>query len=73
MALSAKKKASNTKWDSANLKRMSLAVPVELHEQMQAYIQQSGESMNGFIKRAIAQAMHTGSMVLDGEPAKPLE
>ncbi|MBQ2013312.1 MAG: hypothetical protein II206_11065 [Bacteroidaceae bacterium] len=57
MALSEKKKASNERWDRENLKRMSLAVPVDLHERMQAHIKQSGESMNGFIKRAIAAAL----------------
>lgn len=57
MALSDKKKASNAKWDSENLKRMSLAVPVEMHERMQSHIAQRGESMNGFIKRAINETM----------------
>lgn len=68
MALSEKKKASNAKWDSENLKRMSLAVPIELYEQMRVYTQESGESTNGFIKRAITRALAPGRMVLDGEP-----
>lgn len=57
MALSEKKKASNAKWDSENLKRMSLAVPVEMHERMQTRISQTGETMNGFIKRAITETL----------------
>lgn len=57
MALSEKKKASNAKWDSENLKRMSLAVPVEMNERMQAHIKQTGETMNGFIKRSITQTL----------------
>lgn len=57
MALSEKKKASNAKWDSENLKRMSLAVPVEMHERMQARIEQTGETMNGFIKRSITETL----------------
>ena len=57
MALSEKKKASNAKWDNENLKRMSLAVPVELHERMQKHIALTGETMNGFIKRAISETM----------------
>ena len=58
MALSEKKKASNAKWDSENLKRMSLAVPVELYERMQARIKQTGETTNGFIKRSIADTLN---------------
>lgn len=57
MALSERKKASNAKWDSENLKRMSLAVPVAMHEKMQAHIAQTGETMNGFIKRSIAETL----------------
>ena len=57
MPVSEKKKASNAKWDQANLCRMSLAVPVDLRKQMSTYIAQSGESMNGFIKRAIMEAL----------------
>lgn len=57
MALSEKKKASNAKWDNENLKRMSLAVPVALYERMQARVEQTGESMNGFIKRALIETL----------------
>ena len=55
--LSEKKKASNAKWDAENLKRMSLAVPCSLHIKMQEHINQTGESMNGFIKRAIDETI----------------
>lgn len=53
MPLTEKKKASNAKWDSVNLKRMSLAIPVELYDRMTDHIK--GESVNGFIKRAIEE------------------
>ena len=36
---------------------MSLAVPVELHERMQKHIALTGETMNGFIKRAISETI----------------
>lgn len=52
-----KRKASNKKWDDANLKRMSLAVPAEMFQRMQAYVAQSGETVNGFIKRGIELAL----------------
>ena len=57
MPLSESRKKSNVKWDSVHLKRMSLAVPLTLYEQMSAYIQMSGETMNGFIKRAIIKTI----------------
>ncbi len=57
MPLTEKKKASNAKWDSVNLKRMSLAVPVELHEKLTAHVKTTGESVNGFIKRAIDETI----------------
>ena len=59
MPLSESRKKANVKWDSKHLKRMSLAVPVALYEQMSAYIQLSGEKMNSFIKRAITETIQT--------------
>lgn len=52
-----KKKASNAKWDAANLKRMSLAVPVDLHDRMREHVKETGETVNGFIKRAIDETI----------------
>ena len=57
MSLSEKKRASNAKWDSANLKRLSLALPVADYERMQEHIKQTSETQNGFIKRAIKETM----------------
>lgn len=57
MPLSEKKKASNAKWDAENLKRMSLAVPCSLYDRMKEYTQVTGETMNGFIKRAITETL----------------
>ena len=57
MPLTDKKKASNAKWDAANLKRMSLAVPVDLHDRMKEHIKSTGETVNGFIKRAIDETI----------------
>lgn len=55
--LSEKKRASNAKWDAANLKRMSLAMPLELFGKMQSHIEETKETMNGFIKRAIVETL----------------
>ena len=52
-----KKKAANARWDSENLKRISVAMPVELHERMTDHIGNTGETKNGFIKRAIKETI----------------
>lgn len=58
MALTEKKKASNAAWDSKNLKRMSLAMRIDLYERMKAHMDKIGEkSANGFITSAIAEKL----------------
>lgn len=57
MPISEKKKASNLAWDSKNLKRMSLAMRVDLYDRMKAHITEKGESANGFITNAIAEKL----------------
>lgn len=57
MALTDKKKASNAAWDSKNLKRMSLAMRIDLYERMKAHIDRMGESANGFIISAISEKL----------------
>ena len=61
--LSEKKKASNAKWDAANLKRMSLAMPLDMFNKMQDHIKGTGETANGFIKRAISETMNRETSV----------
>lgn len=50
-----KKKASNQKWDQANLKRMSLAMPIKLYEIFDKYCTDNGTSKNGMINQIIAE------------------
>lgn len=57
MPLTEKKKASNAKWDSKNLKRISVAMPVELRNRMEKHIEKTGETTNGFVKRAIDETI----------------
>lgn len=52
-----KRKASNAKWDAANLKRMSLALRLDLYERLKAHLDVTGESANGFINAAIADKL----------------
>lgn len=57
LPITEKKKASNAKWDSENLKRISVAMPVDLHERMIEHIEETGETKNGFVKRAISETI----------------
>lgn len=52
-----KKKESNRRWDEKNLDRISIAVPKGNREKIKAHAAAQGETVNGFIKRAIDEAM----------------
>ena len=47
------KKASNKKWDSANLDRMSLALPAGSKERIVIAAAAAGQSVNAYIGQAI--------------------
>lgn len=51
------KKKSNRKWDASNLDRLSLALPKGRKDQIKAHAQKRGESVNGFIGRAITETI----------------
>ena len=57
MPVNDKKKAANLKWDKANLKRISVALPVDLHDRLTRHRESRGETQNGFIKRAIDETI----------------
>ena len=57
MAISEAQKKANQKWDSANLDRLSLAIPKGAKETVKAFAAAHGESVNGFINRAINETM----------------
>ena len=59
MPISEKKRESNRKWDAENLKRLSLAVPVERYEKMKQKITETGETINGFLNRIIDENTKT--------------
>ena len=61
MALSEKKKASNAAWDSKNIKRTSVAVRLDLHQQMMEHVAHTGEKVNAFITRAIRETIERES------------
>ena len=47
----------NRRWDAANLDRLSLAMPKGKKDIIKAHAEARGESVNGFINRAIDEAM----------------
>ena len=51
------RKRGNRKWDAANLDRISIAVPKGHKEAIKAHTEARGESVNGFINRAIEETM----------------
>ena len=53
------KKASNTKWDKANLDRISLALPKGYKEELANLAASRGQSVNAFIKEAIDKHKET--------------
>ena len=50
-------KQSARKWDAANLDRISIAVPKGQKDTIKAHAEARGESVNGFVNRAIAETM----------------
>lgn len=50
-----KKRASNEKWNAANLDRISIIVPKGDKDRIKAHAESRGESINKFIGRAIEQ------------------
>lgn len=57
------KKKGNRKWDAANLDRLSLAVPKGRKAEIQAHAQDMGETVNGFLKRAIEETIERDKTV----------
>lgn len=51
------KKNSNRKWDASNLDRVSLALPKGRKDEIKAHAAKRGESVNGFIGRAITETI----------------
>lgn len=50
-------KQSAKKWDAANLDRVSIALPKGKKDTIKAHAEARGESVNGFINRAISETM----------------
>ena len=74
MAVSESRKKANQKWDSANLDRMSLALPKGSRDRIRAFAETQGESVNSFVKRAIDEAMtHSAGATVESTAALDYE
>ena len=57
MAISDKRKESMYKYAKNNLKRIPLDVQKEKYEEIKAAAESAGESVNGYIKKAVDERM----------------
>lgn len=57
MPLSESQKRANQKYRAGNIKRVPLDMQVTDYENMKMHTEQTGESVNGFIKRAITETI----------------
>lgn len=56
------RKNANKNWDSKNLDRISIALPKGSKDAIKAHADSQGESVNGFIKRAIMEVTEMDNM-----------
>ena len=57
MAISEARHRANEKWNAKAYDEIKVRVPKGDKEKIQAYAQENGETVNGFINRLIAEAM----------------
>lgn len=68
MAVSKAQQKAVNKYMAANYDRINLTVPKGRKEEIQAFAAQTGESVNGFINRAIGEAMGDSTQQPTGAP-----
>lgn len=74
MPISGKKRASNRKWDAANLDRMSYTLPKGQKATVQAAATAAGESVNEYTQKALLARMGLKTWPKQaGEPAVDVE
>ena len=62
----AARKEGNRKWDAQNLDRISIALPKGQKDKIKAHAEKRGESINGFVGRAISETMQRDALELPG-------
>lgn len=55
------RRRANDKWDAKNLKRLSLAMPIDEYDKMIDHIKETGEKQNRFIRRSIEETIKNDS------------
>ena len=60
------RKEGNRKWDAQNLDRISIALPKGSKDKIKANAEKRGESINGFVGRAISETMKRDALELPG-------
>lgn len=68
MAVSKAQQNATNKWIAKAYDRINLTVPKGRKEEIQAFAAQTGESVNGFINRAIGEAMGESPQQPAGAP-----
>ena len=68
MAVSKAQQNATNKWIAKVYDRINLTVPKGRKEEIQAFAAQTGESVNGFINRAIGEAMGESPQEAAGAP-----
>lgn len=68
MAVSKAQQKAVNKYMAANYDRINLTVPKGRKDEIQAFAAQTGESVNGFINRAIGEAMGESQQKPAGAP-----
>lgn len=68
MAVSKAQQNATNKWIAKVYDRINLTVPKGRKEEIQAFAAQTGESVNGFINRAIGEAMGESPQKPTGAP-----
>lgn len=66
MAITEAQKKATAKYKANNLKRIPLDVQKERYEEIQSHAQGRGETVNGFIKRAISETMERDNNPQEG-------
>ena len=61
MPLSEAQKRANKKYEAKNYERFQVVVRKGEKAAVQAFAEKTGESLNGFVKRAIKEAMERGT------------
>lgn len=73
MALSQAQRKANDKYIKENYQRLPISYPKEFNAQVRKAAEASGETLAGYVRKAIEARMHSHSCTLDGERPSALD